>query len=61
MTKKAKSFLEINPRNLYYIFSQIQETLMNKAKELSSPIDKAVFDYKLIEDGDRIFDWGEWW
>ena len=27
---------------------------MNKAKELSSPIDKAVFDYKLIEDGDRI-------
>ena len=27
---------------------------MNKAKELSSPIDKAVFDYNLIEDGDRI-------
>ena len=27
---------------------------MNKAKELSSPIDKAVFDYNLIEKGDRI-------
>ena len=54
MTKKAKILLEINLRNLYYIFSNFQEIQMNKAKELSSPIDKAVFDYNLIEDGDRI-------